>query len=168
MGKRVAYFREFLKNAQGTLAVEFVMFAPVLLAILMVSFEFGRAFWAYDVVTRDLRAAVRYLSRTSVYNSTSKTEAENVARTGNPGGATVHFPWTNAQCTGIAPFAYSETNFAAGPYNDAGHTFRMTANVPITLSMLDFINGFFRLTGSRRITTGYCLTVSYQARYIGN
>lgn len=163
MRRLAAYLTEFLRNSKGSMTVEFVTFAPMLIAALVISFEFGRAFWAYDVVTRDLRAAVRYLSRAPAYSSATKTAAENVAKTGTPNGTALHFPWTNS-----ATFGYSEVNFSTTLFNDVGHTFTMTANVPVSLSLLDFINRVLNLSGGGALATNYSLSVSYQARYIGN
>jgi Flp pilus assembly protein TadG len=163
MRKPGAYLNEFLKDLRGSMTVEFVTFAPLLIAALVVSFEFGRAFWAYDVVTRDLRAAVRYLSRAPSYSSGSKTQAEALAKTGTPTGTTLHFPWTNS-----ATFAYVEPAIITGQYNDDVRVFTMTANVPVTLSLVDFMNRFLSLSGGAAIATNYTLSVSYQARYIGN
>jgi Flp pilus assembly protein TadG len=152
------------------MTVEFVMFAPIMIGALVVSFEFGRAFWAYDVVTRDLRAAVRYLSRAPAYSSTTKTQAETVAKTGTPTGTTLHFPWTNT-----ATFTYTEPAIITGLYNDDVRVFTMTANVPITLSLLDAMNRLWSWTNSlsgqtatTSVPISYSLSVSYQSRYIGN
>jgi Flp pilus assembly protein TadG len=163
MRKRVAYLLNFLKSQTGSMTVEFVSFAPLMIVALMISFEFGKALWAYDVVTRDLRAAVRYLSRASVYSAGSKTQAENVAKSGLPGGGALHFPWTAS-----ATFGYVEPAVITGQYNDDVRVFTMTANVPVTLSLLSFINRFLGLTGGAAVATGYSLSASYQARYIGN
>src|SRR5688500_15419246 len=105
MRSRVVYLFEFLKGPNGSMTVEFVGFAPVLIAALIFSFEFGRAFWAYDVITRDLRGAVRYLARTSAdcaTNTAYRVAAENIAKRGVADTSqVVHFPWA-----GAATFAY--------------------------------------------------------------
>src|SRR6185295_11496153 len=101
MRKLVAYLTEVLKNPSGSITVEFVAFAPLLLATLTISFEFGRAFWAYDVITRDLRDSVRYLSRNAATPPPYAMDvcpdtAKNVAQTRSPVDSldvNRHFPW---------------------------------------------------------------------------
>jgi Flp pilus assembly protein TadG len=141
------------------MTIEFVALVPMLVAALTIGFEFGRAFWAYDVVTRDVRAAVRYLSRANPYDATAKTQATNVAKTGLPAGTTLHFPWTNS-----ASMAYAETPFTTANYNVNGTVITATANVPVTLSFLTVLN---TLAGAS-LGTSYTLVVSDQARWIGN
>ena len=162
----IVRFREFLKNRDGSMAVEFVAIVPWFVAALVISFEFGRAFWAYDVVTRDVRAAVRYLSRDAASvppfaSNACPAASINMAKTGSPTDTVnTHFPWTGVTSTFSCPVAQT---ISASQYNDAGYVIRMDVSVPITLSLLVIAN---RLTGSSIPT--YPLTLSYEARYIGN
>src|SRR5688572_15717585 len=112
MRMSVQLLLKFLADRRGSMTVEFIAIVPLFIAALLFGFEFGRAFWAYDVVTRDVRAAVRYLSRATPYNAAAQTQATNVAKTGLPGGTALHFPWTNA-----ATVVYSEATFSAADYN---------------------------------------------------
>lgn len=172
MRNRVAYLKEFLEDQKGSMTVEFVAFAPLLLAALVVSFEFGRAFWAYDVITRDLRGSVRYLTRNSAtpppYASDAcPASAQNIAQTGSPtdgADANKHFPWKGVSAT----FACPSIAFSSANYNDDGRVVTMTANVPVALSLGDVINRILSLSGTSSIDLVYTLTVSYQSRYIGN
>ena len=177
MRNGVAYLTEFLKNPKGSMTVEFVAFAPVLIAALVISFEFGRAFWAYDVITRDVRAGVRYLARMSTPPSPPNcpAAAQNIAQTGlHDSGldAAKHFPWKGVSATFTCTVART---FTAADYNDAGQVIAMTATVPVTLSLLEVLNRLTQWTGSLAgappgsvIPVNYPLTVSYEARYIGN
>ena len=185
MRRAVAYLNELLKNRSGSMTVEFVAFAPLLLASLTLAFEFGRAFWAYDVVTRDVRAAVRYLTRNSVnpppYTSTCPASAENVAQTGLPGDsadANKHFPWKGAsatfQCVSVTFDALCPSLNDCG-LNDDGSVVTMTATVQVTLPMIGVLNNLAEWVGSlagqpanSSIGVTYPLKVSYQARYVGN
>ena len=159
---RAACVTEFLKKTSGSMTVEFIVLVPMLLVALGFAYEFGRAMWAYDVMTRDVRAAVRYLSRTYPYDATSKGYAINVARTGIPVGGTTHFPW-GAPWSSCSPCVTvgSETNFSIGNYNENGFVFSVTGAVPLTLYFLGFLEGF-------GFNTSYTLTVTDRARYIGN
>ena len=152
-------YRKFIADRRGSMTVEFVALVPMLVAALTFGFEFGRALWAYDVVTRDVRAAVRYLSRANPYDATAKTQATTVAKTGSPSGTTSHFPWTNS-----ATITYAETAFSNTNYSVNGTVITATASVPITLSLLSVLNRF----GNSGISTSYTLTITDQSRWIGN
>jgi len=149
----------FTDDRSGSMTVEFIAMVPIIVVALTFGFEFGRALWAYDVVSRDVRAAVRFLSRANPYDATRQGQATNVAKTGSPSGTTNHFPWTAGATVG-----YSETAFTSAQYNVNGFVITATANVPITLSFLSMFNSF---TGAS-VGTGYTLVVSDQARWIGN
>ena len=164
-----SYRNGFFRSANGSMTIEFVAFAPLLIAALVISYEFGRAFWAFDVVTRDVRAGVRYLARMSTPPEppACPTAAQNIAETGLPAvgeDASKHFPWKGA----AASFACSSTAFSGADFNDGGQVITMTADVPVTLTLLEFINRSLGLAGDAAIDSTYSLTVSYQARYIGN
>lgn len=165
MSVRARSFQNFLRDRRGSLTVEFVALTPMLLTALVFSFEFGKALWAYDVITRDVRAGVRYLSRVPVYDATSRGEAENVVTRGITGTTTPkHFPW------GSETFAYSSANFTTAEYNTNGQVVTMTANVPVSLPFLAFLNSMVALSGGSpsNIPRNYTLSVSYQARLLGN
>ena len=148
------------KDNSGSMTVEFVATLPLLLAALLFSFEFGRALWAYDVVSRDVRDAVRYLSRAPAANT---PQAQCMAMTGVPAGTPpscngnpMHFPWTAAATfPNVAPVSFSSTNF-----NQDGTVITIAASVPLALSFPSFVG----------IGSGYTLSlaVSDQARRIGS
>jgi Flp pilus assembly protein TadG len=52
-----------LGEERGSLVVEFVIALPLVLVILVLIAEFGRAFWYHQIVTKGVRDGVRYLSR---------------------------------------------------------------------------------------------------------
>ena len=160
----VTVVRDFLGDRDGSMTVEFVATLPLLLVALAFSFEFGKALWAYDVTSRDVRAAVRYLSRAP---SSYTAQAECVAKTGSPAGApscsgASHFPWAGTSAT----FSYTTTAFSSTSFNQNGSVITMTANVPVTLSLLGFLcnNTISQLC----IPTNYTLVVSDQIRWVGN
>ena len=147
------------------MTVEFVATAPILLVALVFSYEFGRGLWAYDVVTRDIRDAVRYASRASALPASDCSGApSNIAQTGDPTdsqNADMHFPWKGAS---PAPtFTCSINSFNTG-FNQAVSVVTMTATVPIPVQ---FINDLVTETGFSKPGT-YNITVSDQARWIGN
>jgi Flp pilus assembly protein TadG len=160
---------EFLTKTKGSMTVEFVLLVPTLLAALGFAYEFGRGFWAYDVMTRDVRASVRYLSRLPEplvgyppFDTAARDKAIGVATTGVPSGGTPHFPWgtpwsTCSPCVSVG----GETNFAIGNFNENGFTFTVTGTVPLNIY---FLTPLQRLG----INTSYTLRVTDRARYIGN
>ncbi len=165
---RGAWVRELLKTTTGSMTVEFIAVMPLLIATLGFTYEFGRGFWAYDVMSRDVRAAVRYLSRTYPYDNTNKGYAINLAKTGVPTGGTNHFPWgapwssTPGNCaTFVCVQTESPPNFTIGNFNETGIVFSVTGTVPLNVY---FLTPLQRLG----INTSYTLRVTDQARYIGN
>jgi hypothetical protein len=176
MRNLVSHVRDLFRSRNGSITVEFVAFAPLLIAALAFSYEFGRAFWAFDVVARDVRAGVRYLARMPTLPAPPEcpASAKNIIQTGQLAGEK-HFPWRDVPEEDIE-FACALTPFASGNYNSDGQIISMTATVPVTLSLLDWINGLSEWMnlrageeeGSSPIPISYSLTVSYQARHIGN
>ena len=173
MRNRFAYPNEFLENQNGSMTVEFVTIAPLLIAALVFSFEFGRAFWAFDVLARDVRAAVRYMARDTAAippyaDNTCPDAARYIAQTGSPKAADFtqankHFPWKGVPEADLG-FSCPVARLITVPeYNDSGSVVRMEVSVPLTLSLIQFIN---RVSGAS--IPSYPLTVSYEARYIGN
>ena len=156
-------FRDFIRDPTGSMTVEFVVLVPLLLAALVFSFDFARALWAYDVMTRDFRGGVRYFSRSASNFAPPDCPVAAQALVTNGPDAAAHFPWKGA----TAPwpkFTCDKTNFAAG-FNQAVNVVTMKAEVPVTLSFLTFLN---TVTGGALSTGAYTLSVSDQARLIGN
>ncbi len=151
--------RSFLCDAAGSITVEFVVMVPVLLVALVFSFEFGRALWAYDVMTRDVRYATRFLSRD---RDADFLRAQNVAETGLPLGSQKHFPWSTA----VATFNITTPakTGALTEYNSAVTVYRMRASLPLTLSFLGAINNFLN---SNVVTNNYTLVVTDEIRWVG-
>ena len=173
---RGAGVSEFLKKTKGSMTVEFVLLVPMLLAALGFAYEFGRGFWAYDVMSRDVRAAVRYLSRAYPYDNTNKGYAINLAKTGVPTGGTNHFPWgapwssaANNCASCVSVDWVPAPSFTMANFNQTGNLatcamsciFSVTGTVPLTIY---FLTPLQRLG----INTSYTLRVTDQARYIGN
>jgi len=154
----------FFGDCRGSLTVEFVVLVPMLLAALIFSFDFGRAFWAYDIAARDVRAAVRYYSRAAITPSAGScpTATQNVMTTGDPSDSTdVHFPWKGAMYTCNITVA---APFSTG-FNQTVSVFTITATVPYTLSFVSYFNS---LVGGGLSSGTYTMSVADQARSVGN
>src|SRR6266446_4157624 len=163
--------QEFISNGNGSMTVEFVILVPLLLSALVFSFEFGRALWVYDVMTRDVRAAVRYLERTP-YDAPSgpfSTNAINIAKTGVPSGGTNHFPWGSPWSPLATVAVATVSNFSTPTFNKNDIVFSVTGSVPLTLSFFTFLEAVTRTTlGTNHCSGVPCITlvVSDQARHI--
>jgi TadE-like protein len=179
MRNLVSLLWKFVTDRSGTMTIEFVAIVPIFVVTLIFGFEFGRAFWAFDVVARDVRAGVRYLSRNATtpppYGSDAcPGSARNMVETGSPSlslDASKHFPWKGATATFQCP---SQTFDQLCPslndcgLSEPGSVVTMTATVPISLSVIYILNRMLDLSGANQIQASIPLTVSYQERYIGN
>jgi Flp pilus assembly protein TadG len=157
-------FRGFLKDRSGSMTVEFVVLVPVLLVALVFSFDFGRAFWAYDTITRDVRAGARYVSRVQTVPTSGDcpTATQNIIETGSPTDSTnKHFPWKGVTLTTVPQCTVSS---AISGFNLPVQMVQIQASVPYTLSFVTFFNTF---TGGS-LGASYNFVVTDQARWIGN
>lgn len=94
----------------GVALIEFALILPFLLLLSITAVELGRAVWQYDILTKSVRDAARYLSLQTP--GTHMTQARNLAvygnrsGTGNPlaiGLAPSHVPDPTWQTAGTAP-----------------------------------------------------------------
>jgi hypothetical protein len=73
------------KHQHGVALVEFALILPFLLLLTFLATEFGRAMYDYDVLTKSVRDATRYLS--TQMPGTHFSEAKNLAVYGNLDGS---------------------------------------------------------------------------------
>jgi len=74
--------------------IEMAIVLPVILALIIGTAEFGRAFWQYNTLTKSVRDAARYASAQGLFGSTGvvivtnelRTEVQNLVVYGNTGG----------------------------------------------------------------------------------
>lgn len=94
----------------GVALIEFALILPLLLMLIFITTEFGRAVYQYNTLTKSVRDAVRYLSVQAP--GTKLTEARNlvvygnVAGTGSPlvvGLALSNVPTPTWQTAGTVP-----------------------------------------------------------------
>jgi hypothetical protein len=98
------------RKQQGVALVEFALVLPLLLVLSIITFEFGRAVWQYNTLTKSVRDAARYLSLQTP--GTKITQARNLMVYGNLGGtgaplvrglSTSNVPDPTWQAAGSAP-----------------------------------------------------------------
>ncbi|SDY55105.1 Flp pilus assembly protein TadG [Collimonas sp. OK242] len=69
---------------KGTAIVEFALVLPLLLLLTFITTEFGRAMYQYNIITKSVRDAVRYLSVQTP--GTNTAAAKNLVVYGNTAG----------------------------------------------------------------------------------
>jgi Flp pilus assembly protein TadG len=145
--------RRFCRREDGTVTVEFIATAPLLVAALVFIFEFGRALWAHQIVEKGVRDATRYLTRAPL-TQTFVDQAVNIAKTGAATGGSTHFPWTDAATVVVDQAALT---FTAADFREGGNVIEITATVPMDLASLSLFG----------MDTSINLVVTDQARHIG-
>ena len=70
----------------GTAMVEFALVLPFLLLLTFMTTEYSRALYQYNVLTKSVRDAVRYLSTQTPGDTTKYATAKNLVVYGNPAG----------------------------------------------------------------------------------
>src|SRR5260370_20304153 len=81
-----------LRSRRGSAFIEFALAATVLIPIFLGTFQFGYAFYVYNLMSSQVRAGARYASlRTYRCGNASsmtayQTAVKNVVRYGNPAG----------------------------------------------------------------------------------
>jgi Flp pilus assembly protein TadG len=77
-----------MKNKQtGVALVEFALILPLLLILTFVVTEYGRALYQYNILTKSVRDAARYLSMQTPGDTTKYSIAKNLVVYGNPAGS---------------------------------------------------------------------------------
>jgi hypothetical protein len=73
-----------MKKQEGIALIEFALMLPLLIMLIFLTTEFGRAYYQYDTITKSVREAARYLSVRA--QGTGIANAKNIIVYGNPGG----------------------------------------------------------------------------------
>ncbi len=147
-----------LGEERGSLVVEFVIVLPLILGLLILIAEFGRAFWYYQIVTKGVRDGVRYLSRAPVAEFADFAEqARYLAMTGrpDPSAAPAYSWWTD-----IATVTVAAPEEVGGPpqFRMPFERITMQAAVPVSFPLLAWIGQDTTIT----------IVATDQARYIGD
>jgi Flp pilus assembly protein TadG len=73
-----------MKRERGAAIVEFAMMMPLMLILIFVTTEFGRAYYQYNTLAKNVREAARYLSVRA--QGVDVAKAKNIVVYGNPTG----------------------------------------------------------------------------------
>jgi len=75
------------RKQNGVAIVEFALVLPLLLILTFITTEFGRALYQYNILTKSVRDAARYLSTQTPGDTTKYPIAKNLVVYGNPAGS---------------------------------------------------------------------------------
>lgn len=73
-----------MKKQEGTALIEFALILPLLIILVFLTTEFGRAYYQYNTIAKSVRQAARYLSMRSPNVDVDK--ARNIVVYGNTAG----------------------------------------------------------------------------------
>jgi hypothetical protein len=155
MGKLRHFLKMFLTDCDAVVTVEFLIALPLLFGAFVLAYEFGRALWAFNVMTSDVESGLRYLTHTSA-TASDITAATNLVRTGSTTGTNDRSPWSWAV---PSPTVNVTTSTVATGFNQSMTVITMSTAVPITLPFLDFI----KLETGNSVPLALTLRVSDQA-----
>jgi Flp pilus assembly protein TadG len=74
------------KRQSGVALVEFALVLPVLIILGMLTAEFGRALYQYDLITKSVRDAARWATTQTPDIATTRTGVRNIVMYGNTAG----------------------------------------------------------------------------------
>jgi len=147
--------RNRLRSRRGSAFIEFALAATVLIPIFLGTFQFGYAFYVYNLMSSQVRAGARYASLRKYRcgnpaSMTAYTTAiKNVVRFGNPTGTgTVIEP--GLQDGGVLIGIYDVNGVAA----DATHTPNYVS-VSATSYTVDAVVTTFTFNGKPSVTMPY-------------
>jgi len=128
--------KQFGRNEDGSITIEFVVTFPLILCALAFSFEFGRMFIAHHTLVNNVRSAERYLARSDL-SATRIDEAEQIILTGFPSGG-VQPPWIESDDIDIDTSAstFTDANFRKG-----GQVIRIEATINFQFLIANFLGG---------------------------
>ena len=85
--KRAKTMKPVMPKQTGVALVEFALILPLLLILTFVTTEYSRALFQYNILTKSVRDAVRYLSVQIPGDTTKYATARNLVVYGNPSGS---------------------------------------------------------------------------------
>lgn len=147
-----------LGEERGSLVVEFVLVLPLVLGVLVLIAEFGRALWYHQIVTKGVRDGVRYLSRAPEADfATHAEQAKYLAMTGQPdiSAAPAYDWWTSVDTITVSgPDELALPPLFRTPFERIG----LQATVPVSFPLLALIGQETTIT----------IVADDEARYIGD
>lgn len=148
------------------MTVEFVATLPMILAVLLVVFEFGRGLWFHHIVTKGVRDAARYAARYPSLglgcaaldgNADFLESVRRVALSGDPDGTSSPGFWTDPDTVSV-----ETTPVALDLRTPETCNVTVRAEVPHNLALLTAFSGVWE------VDPGITITVQDEARYVGD
>jgi Flp pilus assembly protein TadG len=145
-------FRRLSADVHGTAASEMALVLPLLLVLIVGTFELGNYFLSEHVVDKAVRDAARYAARQPVGDfdcdagdMTDSSTVQKLARTGDPAGTEPRLPdWTDDNMTSVS-VSCDDTGTYTGIYADFPDgvpVVTVSATVPYTA-----VTGIFGVRG---------------------
>lgn len=134
--------RKVFKNTEASVTIEFVIGLPLILVALVFVFEFSNIFWAHHITANNVQSAARFLARAPLAEP-YLTQAENIAKTGDPTTETGRYDWMKKDCDDGGICITIDQNFAtftAADFRAAGRIIKVQADVPLSLPLFGLIN----------------------------
>ncbi len=150
--------RNLLRANQGNAAIEFGLFAPLLLVLFLGIVEVGRVLQHHHVIVKGMRDAGRYLSRVDDPNdATSQTVARNLAMRASIDGSAplLLYYWNDPTSVDVNVATFD---------NSAGKL-RGGATIPLVTVTANVSYGGSIFPGW--LFSALTLTASHQERHIG-
>jgi Flp pilus assembly protein TadG len=160
----------FVDDAKGVAFLEFTILFPLLLALSIGVFEFGRALQHHHVIDKAVRDTARYLARVAAtctaagtgngtIDSAYLTNARNLALTGvMSGGSPILNYWTDPNSVAVSVDCVDRSSVTP-PYR--GASFMPIINVTATVPYADL--GFLMVLG----LGGFTFSVDHTQLHIG-
>lgn len=136
-------FRSLAADTRASSATEMALVMPLLLLLMLGSFEVGNYFLSEHVVQKGVRDAARYASRLPItayptcnsVDSGREQEIRRVARTGEPDGTAIRLRgWTDDTMTtvsvGCDPIGTYTGIYSVYPFPNGVQTVTVSASVP--------------------------------------
>jgi len=125
--------KQFGRNEDGAITIEFVVTFPLILCALAFSFEFGRMFIAHHTLVNNVRSAERYLARTDL-TSDRIDKAKQIVLTGVPSGGTQP-PWIASNTIDIDT---SAATFSSDDFREGGQVIQIDATINFQFLIANF------------------------------
>ena len=145
-------FRRLYADRKGTAAAEMAMALPILLVLIVGTFETGNYFLSEHVVDKAVRDAARYAARQPVGDfdcdagaMTDDSGVKNVARTGDPAGGEQRLDgWTDDSMTTVTVTCDTSGTYSGiyADFPDGVPVVTVSATVPYTA-----VTGVFGVRG---------------------
>ena len=162
------------RNRRGNVAVEFALFLPILMLLLIGGLEIGNAIHQGTLIEKNLRAGTLYAARIlnpdangPALSAEDRATIQNLVKTGSQSGLDepVVPGWADAAAslvidpTLVHVFIFSDENATSLPTDISVPVVRLTASVPYK----PLLPGLFEYVGLNDIVIG----LSHEQAYVG-